>query len=149
MLSGDQITPDCDVRRADLAKLHSAMEGTPSAANRALAVVSSVWNWAARREEVSAGANPCLGIERYPENARERFLDERGIRRLGDAMRLAETAGLEWWIDETKPKANRAPRSGNRLRTLDPFAVAAIRFLILTGARLREILRREVGLCRF
>jgi integrase len=129
-----------DVRRSDLAKLHSAMEETPSAANRTLAVVSSVWNWAARREEVSAVANPCLGIERYPENARESFLTSDEFARLGDALRLAETTGLEWSIDETKPKANRAPKPENRLRTLDPFAVAAIRLLILTGARLREIL---------
>jgi integrase len=129
-----------DVRRTDLAKLHSAMEETPSAANRALAVVSSVWNWAARREEVSAAANPSLGIERYPENARERFLTTDEFARLGDALRLAETTGLEWSIDETKPKANRAPKPENRLRPVDPFAVAAIRLLILTGARLREIL---------
>ena len=55
-----------DVHRSDLAKLHSAMHETPFAANRALAVVSSVWNWAARREEVNAATNPCLNIERYP-----------------------------------------------------------------------------------
>jgi len=116
-----------DVRRADLAKLHSAMEDKPSAANRVLAVVSSVWTWAARREEVSAAANPCLGIEHYPENARERFLTSEEFARLGDALRLAETTGLEWSIDAAKPKANRAPKP-------------AIRLLILTGARLREIL---------
>ena len=129
-----------DVRRADLARLHSAMEEKPSAANRALAVVSSVWNWASRREEVSAAANPCLGIERYPENARERFLTSEEFARLGDALRLAETTGLEWSIDEAKPKANRAPKLENRVRTLDPFAIAAIRLLILTGARVHEIL---------
>jgi hypothetical protein len=84
-----------EVHRSDLAKLHSAMEGRPSAANRGLAVVSSVWNWAARRDEVSAGANPCLGIERYPEKARERFMIREEFDSLGDALRLAETAGLE------------------------------------------------------
>ena len=99
-----------DVRRADMAKLHSAMEVTPSAANRVLAVVSSVWNWAARREEVSAGLNPCSGIERYAENARERFLTSEEFARLGDALRLGETTGLEWAIDETKPKAKHAPK---------------------------------------
>ena len=46
-----------DVRRAEMAALHNALRTTPSAANRALAVVSSVWNWAARREEVGAGSN--------------------------------------------------------------------------------------------
>ncbi len=132
-----------EVRRADMAKLHSAMKPTPSAANRALALVSSIWNWAARREEVGAGANPCLGIERYAENSRERFLTSEEFARLGDALRLAETTGLEWAVDEMKPKANRAPKPESRLRTLDPFAVAAIRLLILTGAHLREILHAQ------
>ena len=35
------------------------------------------------------------------------------------------------------------PKPESRLRTLDPFAVAAIRLLILTGARLREILHAQ------
>ena len=89
---------------------------------------------------MGASENPCLGIERYAENARERYLTSEEFARLGDALRLAETTGLEWAVDETKPKANRAPKPENRARTLDPFAVAAIRLLILTGARLREIL---------
>lgn len=58
-------------------------------------------------------ANPCSGIERYPEHGRERFLTSDELARLGDALR------------ETR---------------IDPFAAAAIRLLILTGARLREIL---------
>jgi integrase len=60
--------------------------------------------------------------------------------RLGDALRLAGTTGLPWQVDETKPAARGAPKAENRSRTLDLFAVAAIRLLILTGARLREIL---------
>jgi integrase len=102
-----------NVRRADMATIHSALKATPSAANRVLAVVSSIWNWAARREEVMLVANPCSGIERYPEHGRERFLTSDELARLGDALR------------ETR---------------IDPFAAAAIRLLILTGARLREIL---------
>jgi integrase len=129
-----------DVRRSDMAKLHSAMEATPSAANRVLAVVSSVWNWAARREEVAAGANPAKAIERYPEQGRERFLTSEELGRLGDVLRKAETTGLGWSVDETKPNSKHAPKARHRVRTLDPFAVAAIRLLILTGARLREIL---------
>ena len=39
-----------------------------------------------------------------------------------------------------RPKAKHAPKVENRHVKLDPFAVAAIRLLILTGARLREIL---------
>ena len=49
-----------------------------------------------------------MGIERYAEHARGRFLTSEEFARLGDALRLGETTGLEWEIDETKPKTNRA-----------------------------------------
>lgn len=70
---------------------------------------------------------------------RERFLTSEEFARLGDALRVAETAG-QWTIDESKPKANRAPKPANRSRTLDPFAIGAICLLIFTRARLREVL---------
>lgn len=102
-----------DVRRADMARLHGNLSGTPYEANRTLAVVSSVWNWAAGRGEAATVDNPARGIERYPEQGRERFLTSYELARLGDTLREARA---------------------------DLFAVAAIRLLILTGARLREIL---------
>jgi integrase len=105
-----------EVRRADVASLHTALATTPYEANRTLALISAIWTWAARRDEVGAGLNPCMGIERYPEESRERFLSNEEMSRLGDALRLYES--------------NRG----------EPFAAAAIRLLILTGARLREIL---------
>ena len=129
-----------DVRRADLARLHGKLADRPYEANRALAVVSAVWNWAARRDEVEASANPCLGIERYPEQGRERFLTSDELGRLGAALAESETIGLTYAIDETKPGVKHAPKEESRRTRLDPFAVAAIRLLILTGARLREIL---------
>jgi integrase len=55
-------------------------------------------------------------------------------------LREGETIGLPYAIDENSPKAKHAPKEDNRRAMLDPFAVAAIRLLILTGARLREIL---------
>ncbi|MGH6794828.1 MAG: site-specific integrase [Methylocella sp.] len=62
------------------------------------------------------------------------------LARLGDALLDAETVGIAWDIDETKPSTKHAAKAENRRTILDPFAVAAIRLLILTGARLREIL---------
>jgi integrase len=129
-----------NLTRGDLVRLHRGMQATPSAANRALAVVSSIWNWAARREEVSAEANPCRGIERYSERRSQRFLTAEELSRLGDALRLAETTGLPWAVNEAKPNAKHAPKPDKRYRVLDPFAIAAVRLLLLTGARLREIL---------
>jgi integrase len=129
-----------DVKRSDVAKLHSRLADTPFAANRVLALLSAVWNWAARRDEVNAVANPCRGIERYPEQGRERFLTTEELARLGAALAEGETIGLPFVVDETSGKAKHAPKADKRRVKLGPFAVAAIRLLILTGARLREIL---------
>ncbi len=130
----------CDVRRADLTKLHGKFADRPYEANRALALVSAIWNWAARRDEVALADNPAKGIERYPEQGRERFLTSDELARLGSALAEGEAEGLPYAIDETKPNAKHAPKAESRRAKLDPFAVAAIRLLILTGARLREIL---------
>jgi integrase len=129
-----------DVQRSDVTKLHDKLVDTPYEANRVLAVISAVWNWAARRDEVDAGSNPCSGIERYAEKSRERFLTPDELARLGAALVEGESIGLPYEVDETNPKAKHAPKADNRRVKLDPFAVAAIRLLILTGARLREIL---------
>lgn len=129
-----------DVRRVDVARLHAALIKMPVIANKALAVISSAWNWAAAREEVSSVANPAKGIERYPEERRERFLTSDELARLGDTLRDAETVGLLWRADKSNPNSKHAPKAENRRVVLDPFAIAAIRLLILTGARLREIL---------
>jgi integrase len=129
-----------DVHRSDVARLHGKMAGKPYEANRTLALISAVWNWAARRGEVSLASNPAKGIERYREHKRERFLTSDELARLGDALRLGETEGLPYEVDESKPKAKHAPKAENRRVKLDPFAAAAIRLLVLSGARLREIL---------
>ena len=102
--------------------------------------MSAVWNWAARRDEVALADNPARAIERYPEKGRERYLTSEELARVGDVLREGETIGLPYSVDETKPTAKHAPKADHRRSKLDPFAVAAIRLLILTGARLREIL---------
>jgi integrase len=46
-------------------------------------------------------------------------------------------------VDESKPTSKHAPKAENRGVKLDPYAITAIRLLILTGARLREILHAK------
>jgi integrase len=128
-----------DVRRSEVTKLHAKLAEKPYTGNRVLALISSIWNWAAKRDEVEFTNNPAKGIERNEEKKRERFLTSDELGRLGETLRLAETVGLEWTIDKSKPKAKHAPKS-NRRTKIDPHAAAAIRLLILTGARLREVL---------
>jgi integrase len=130
------------IKRLDLARLHSQLSDTPTTANRCLAVISSLWNWAAARDEVPQDKNPACGIERYREQGVERYLSVDELARLGDALRLAETTGIPWDIDKTKPNSKHLPKSGGGTK-LDPNAIAAIRLLILTGARLREILHAK------
>jgi integrase len=128
------------IRRPDVARLHASLADRPFAANRCLALLSAIWNWAARRDEVQFGDNPVKGIEKNPEKGRERYLTNEEFARLGEALRLAETVGLPWKVDEDKLTAKNAPKEPNRRTILDPFAVAAIRLLIFTGARVSEIL---------
>jgi integrase len=42
-------------------------------ANREIAVLSVIWNWA-RGKGITDKANPCAGIEKNPESARERYV---------------------------------------------------------------------------
>jgi integrase len=128
------------VTTSDLAKLHVKMRKRPYQANRMLKVVGSLYAFTAKRKLTPASFNPARGIEQYPEKGRERFLSADELMRLGDAVREAETAGLPYEIEQTKPKAKHAPKETNRRTKIGPHAAAAVRLLILTGARLREIL---------
>ena len=132
-----------DVRRADVERIHARLSEKPYQANRVLALISAIWNWAARRSEVELADNPAKGIERYPEKGRERFLTTDELSRLGAALVEGETIGLPWDVDEIQLTAKHMAKPENRRTKLDPFAAAAIRLLILTGARLREILNAQ------
>jgi integrase len=139
------------VTRADLLKLHSKMKDSPIQANRTLSVVSSLYTFLGKRGIVSEGCNPVRGIDKYPEQGRERYLTSEELGRLGAALIEAETIGLPWQVDETKPKAKHLAAPENRRSKVEPAAIAGLRLLLFTGARLREILHlrwQEVDLER-
>jgi integrase len=129
--------------RTQVATLHVRMADRPYAANRAAAVWSKAFAWAAARGLVPEGHNPVKGLKKYREQGRERFLTADELARLGAALAEGETVGLPYDVDETKPNAKHAPKADKRRVRLDPYAVAAIRLLVLTGARLREILHAK------
>ncbi len=136
--------PIKDVRHVDVHELHLCMKETPSAANRAIAVLSSMFSFAARRGLVAEGHNPARGIEKYRERSRERYLSRDELRCLGDALAEAETIGLPWTVDLGNPNSKHLAKNWqSRREAADLFAVAAIRLLLFTGARLREILHLE------
>ena len=128
------------VTRAQVARLHGKLQGTPFQANRMLAVVGSMYAFAARIGVVPEGVNPARKIIKYPEHRRERFLTTEELERLGAAIHEAETTGIPYEIDTSKPTAKHAPKEENRIAQISPFAAAAIRLLLFTGCRLREIL---------
>jgi integrase len=105
------------LKRADVAKLHDANRHAPYVANRCLAVISSLANWAEVRGLRPEHSNPCHKIEKFKEQGRERFLSPRELQRLSRALDRAE-----------------------RSRAVSVWAVAAVRLLVFTGARLNEIL---------
>jgi hypothetical protein len=54
----------------DIERLHLKFRATPYQANRLVALLSKMFNWSGRRGE----RNPCVGIERFAEQKRRRYL---------------------------------------------------------------------------
>lgn len=131
-----------DLDHADVAKLHRAWKSTPYQANRILACISSMYGYAsgASVKLVPKGMNPAEDIEKYEEKGRERLLSSEELMRLGDTLRLAETTGLPWAVRDEKQRSKHLAAKGARFTILDEHVIAAVRLLLFTGARLREIL---------
>jgi integrase len=109
--------PVGDLTQADVMRLHHQLRATPIMANRVLAVLSKLTNWAEQQGYPASRSNPCRAVEKYREQARRRYLTPEEMKRLGAALRIAE-----------------------RWHSVSPTAVTAIRLLLLTGARVSEIL---------
>ncbi|WP_417415850.1 tyrosine-type recombinase/integrase [Hoeflea sp.] len=109
--------PITEVGRAHVAQLHNGLAKTPYQANRLLAVLRKFFNWCEKNGFRPDHTNPALHVEPFKERKRERFLSP------------AEIAHLAEVLSEVEREAKQSP-----------FVIAAIRLLILTGARLNEIL---------
>jgi integrase len=126
--------------RAAVARLHGKLNATPFQANRVLAVIASMYAFAARICVVPEGTNPAGKIENFSEHRRERFLTSEELERLGAAIREAERTGIPWDVDHDAPNAKHMSKPENRFTKISPYAAAALRLLLFTGCRLREIL---------
>lgn len=123
-----------EVTRADVDRFHKGLSHKPYRANRALALLSKamniaeVWGW---RPD---GSNPVRHVRKFAEKRRERFLSPAELGRLGAVLRQAERDGF----------LILPPREGVRdvevSSLISRHVVAAIRLLMLTGARKSEIL---------
>lgn len=92
--------------------LHASMKDTPYQANRVLALLSAMFNFA-HRPMKWVSENPCKGVHRFPENRRRRY------------MSAKEAANIAALLD--------AEAADN------PMSVAFLWLLIFTGARKSEI----------
>lgn len=129
-----------EVTRSEVSKLHEGLASTPYMGNYVVTVLSSLYGWSERRGLCVEGCNPARRVEKFRERRRERFLSTEEFARLGAALREAETVGIPYQVKEFGPKAKHAPKEGNRRVVVPPDVIAAIRLLLVTGARLREIL---------
>ncbi len=99
------------ITRADVQRWFDSLSSTPGVANRALPVLSVMMTTAELWDLRPQGSNPCRNMRRYRTTPRERFLSPDELKRLGFVLDHAE----------------------------DRQAAAAIRLLLLTGARSSEI----------
>lgn len=134
-----------EVSQADVRRLHRAMHGKPYLANRMLAMLGAFFTYAIREGVRPPHDNPAHGVEFYPEKPRERFLTPKEFRRLGEALARAEREGLppapnHRRTPKNKHTAKHRPKDADKPIPANPFAVAAIRLLALTGCRENEIL---------
>jgi integrase len=99
------------VGRTDIARLHQSLKATPYRANRVLALLSSLFQFAIQHS--MRADNPARGIKKYPEEKRTEWMREDDLERLSAALAAYGDQG----------------------------AANAIRLLLLTGARENEMLQ--------
>ena len=106
-----------EVSHKEVAKLHYDLREAPYMANRTAAVLSKFFNWCEKNGYRERNSNPAEDLEKYKEHKRMEFLQIADIEALGQALTALEVLG----------KVSFMP-------------AAALRLLLLTGARLEEIL---------
>jgi integrase len=106
-----------DIAKREVETFHSKLAKTPRKANHSVVVLSSCINWALKQGYAPPGTiNPCHGIKMFREQKRERYLTTEEITRLFDTLDEVEREGV-----------------------CSDSVCAAIRLLLLTGARHGEI----------
>lgn len=105
------------IARADIDRFHKSFSDTPYRANRALALLSRLLSLAEAWEWRPQGTNPCKHVSRFDEQPRTRYLTPAELKRLGGSLTKLSQDG-----------------------TITENARNAIELLLLTGARLNEVL---------
>jgi len=106
-----------EIRSKDIVKIHSSLADTPIKANRLLALLSKIFNLSEEWEYRESNTNPTQHIRKYKETPRERFLTQ------------DEIIVLEKVLADAEQK-----------NEVSPSVIHALRVLLMTGARLQEVL---------
>lgn len=101
---------------ADVERLHSKLSSKPVRANRVRSTLSRLCTWSEIRGYRQKGSNPAREVQAYNEPPRNRFLSSTEIARVSIALQSLSEEG-----------------------EVSSFAIAALRLLLLTGARVSEI----------
>lgn len=109
--------PIAEVTREDVQRWFRSLHAVPAAANRSAPILSVIMQQAEAWGYRPDGGNPCKGIRRYRQKRLERLLSPGEYRRLGMVL--------------------------DRHEARQPFRVAALRLLLLTGCRKSEIVTLE------
>ena len=109
--------PIAEIDREEVQRWFRSLHATPAAANRSAPILSVIMQQAEAWGYRPNGGNPCKDIRRYRQKRSERFLSPDEYRRLGMALERHEAR--------------------------QPFRVAALRLLLLTGCRKSEIVTLE------
>ncbi|WP_417784188.1 tyrosine-type recombinase/integrase [Terasakiella pusilla] len=104
------------ISKADVSRLHSAMKNIPGAANRTFALLSHMMTVAERLGYRSDNTNPCSHLVKYKLKKHERYLSDEELKAVAEALKESEVYRLEMQS-----------------------VIDAIRLLIFTGCRMREV----------
>lgn len=112
--------------------------GGKGAATRTVRLLGGIFTYAVKRGYIDS--NPRHGVKVYRDGKGERFLNADELGRLGKALAEAETVGLPWQLNDGPNAKHRPLKESHQREVVSPYAVGAIRLLLLTGCRSGEIL---------
>jgi integrase len=132
----------------DVATIHHKHRAKRTVANRLRDALVSLFSYAESQGITPKRSNPAIDVKRFKERQVERFLTPEETVRLADALTAAATIGIPpaptkrkaYKTGATSKHTTKAKLAGIYPRA-NPVAIAAIRFLLLTGWRKNEALK--------
>jgi integrase len=135
------------LQRREVRAWYSELAETPGAANKALTLLRSLYNWALDMESISV-ANPALRMRRFPETKRDRFLTVEELQRfmtglahvsikarayllliLLTASRRSEARSIKWADIDEATRLWKKPRTKNGKSQFVPLPVQVLEAL--------------------